>query len=275
MCLYVCSRSMYVCSKSMTGRGFSNIHTCSRGIHTCSRAFFSEFYYNLTWRFLDRGSVLFDFFSLDKPVCPKTPLPVMLFWHTRFKNQRKRYPRRGIVILSWVGIAKTLTGNGVLDLSPSPLDDACSTYMHTCSTYMHAQHTYIHAQHTYIHAQHTCIHTCTASEASEAPKSRYPAWTKKCVQTLVSAIVLKHSGEPVRNLIFWASGGLSKHGPPSMYVCMSETSKHVCMYVCMLSMYVCMLSMYVCMYVEHVCMYVNRHTYMHTYTYILTSRPSH
>ena len=102
MCLYVCSRSMYVCSKSMTGRGFSNIHTCSRGIHTCSRAFFSEFYYNLTWRFLDRGSVFFDFFSLDKPVCPKTPLPVMLFWHTRFKNQRKRYPCRGIVMLCYI-----------------------------------------------------------------------------------------------------------------------------------------------------------------------------
>ena len=105
-------------------------------------------------------------------------------------------------------------------------------------------HIYIHI-HTYIH---TYIHTCTASEASEAPKSRYPAWTKKCVQTLVSAIVLKHSGEPVRNLIFWASGGLSKHGPPS-----------VCMYACMLSMYVCMLSMYVCMlsmYVCWACMYV-------------------
>ena len=151
MCLYVCSRSMYVCSKSMTGRGFSNIHTCSRGIHTCSRVFFSEFRYKLTWRFLDRASVLFDFFSLDKPVCPKTPLPVMLFWHTRFKNQRKRYPRQGIVILRWVGIAKTLTGNGVLDLSPSPLDDACSTYMHTCSTYMHAQHICIHTYSTYMH----------------------------------------------------------------------------------------------------------------------------
>ena len=86
--------SVYV-SFSMTGRGFSNIHTCSR-------VFFSEFYYNLTWRFLDRGSVLFDFFSLDKPVCPKTPLPVMLFWHTRFKNQRKRYPWRGIVMLSYI-----------------------------------------------------------------------------------------------------------------------------------------------------------------------------
>ena len=88
----------------------------------------------------------------------KNNLPVMLFWHTRYKNQRKRYPCRGIVMLSWVGIAKTLTGRGVLDLSPPPLDDACSTYIHACSTYIHAQHTYIHAQHTYIHAQHTYMH---------------------------------------------------------------------------------------------------------------------
>ena len=110
---------LYVCSKSMTGRGFSNIHTCSRGIHTCSRAFFSEFYYNLTWRFLDRGSVFFDFFSLDKPVCPKTIcLSCFLDIHAT-KNQRKRYPCRWIVMLSWVGIAKTLTGRGVLDLSPN------------------------------------------------------------------------------------------------------------------------------------------------------------
>ena len=137
---------LYVCSKSMTGRGFSNIHTCSR-------VFFSEFYYNLTWRFLDRGSVFFDFFSLDKPVCPKTICLSCFFDIHATKNQRKRYPCRGIVMLSWVGIAKTLTGRGVLDLSPPPLDDACSTYIHACSTYIHAQHTYIHAQHTYIHAQ--------------------------------------------------------------------------------------------------------------------------
>ena len=130
------------------------------------------------------------------------------------------------------------------------------TYIHTYTlegfkhTYIHARglQTYIHTHYSPValiyrsqlmHTQHTC-ECCSASEASEAQKSRYPAWTKKCVQTLVSAIVLKHSGEPVRNLIFWASGGLSKHWPPSMYVCMSETSKHVCMYVCMLSMYVCM-----------------------------------
>ena len=33
-------------------------------------------------------------------------------------------------------------------------------------------------------------------------KSRYPAWTKKFVQTLVSVSVLRHSGDPGRNLIF-------------------------------------------------------------------------
>ena len=150
--MYVCSRSMYVCSKSTTSRGVLNIHTWTSNIHTKLVHDLCPHAYNLTWRFLDRGSVLFDLRSLDKPICSKTPLPVVLFWHTCFKNQRKRYPRRWIVISSWVGIAKTLTGNVVLDLSPLLLDDACSTYMHTCSTYMHSQH-------TYIHAQHTCIHT--------------------------------------------------------------------------------------------------------------------
>ena len=57
-----------------------------------------------------------------------------------------------------------------------------------------------------------------------------------------------------------------------LQACMSETSKHGCMYVCMYAKHVCMYVEHVCMYVEHVCMYVNRqtyiHTYMHTYTYI-------
>ena len=151
----------------------------------------------------------------------------MLFGHTRYKKSKKTLPlsRNRHVKLSWN--RKNPHRQRVLDLSPPPLDDACSTYIHACSTYIHAQHTYIHAQHTYIHAQHTCIHTyllnscaayicmslcmyvcihihtCLASEASEAPKSRYPAWTKKIVQTFVSVIVLKHSREPGRNLIFF------------------------------------------------------------------------
>ena len=89
----------------------------------------------------------------------KNPLPVMLFGHTRYKKSKKTLPlsRNRHVKLSWNH--KNPHRQRVLDLSPPPLDDACSTYIHACSTYIHAQHTYIHAQHTYIHAQHTCIHT--------------------------------------------------------------------------------------------------------------------
>ena len=83
----------------------------------------------------------------------------MLFGHTRYKKSKKTLPlsRNRHVKLSWNH--KNPHRQRVLDLSPPPLDDACSTYIHACSTYIHAQHTYIHAQHTYIHAQHTCIHT--------------------------------------------------------------------------------------------------------------------
>ena len=57
------------------------------------------------------------FVGLDKPVCPTTIcLSCFLDIHAT-KNQSKRYPCRWIVMLSWVGIAKTLTGRGILDLS--------------------------------------------------------------------------------------------------------------------------------------------------------------
>ena len=89
----------------------------------------------------------------------KNPLPVMLFGHTRYKKSKKTLPlsRNRHVKLSWN--RKNPHRQRVLDLSPPPLDDACSTYIHACSTYIHAQHTYIHAQHTYIHTCSTYMHT--------------------------------------------------------------------------------------------------------------------
>ena len=96
-----------------------------------------------------------------------------------------------------------------------------------------------------------------------SPKLRYPAWTKKCVQTLVSVSVLKHSGEPARNLIFWSPGDCLRWTPRAcMYVCLNPSSEYVCLKpssVCLKpsSVYVwrpqaCMfervcLSVYVCM----------------------------
>ena len=79
-----------------------------------------------------------------KPLC----LSCFLDIHAT-KNQRKRYPCRGIVMLSWVGIAKTLTGRGFWTCLLLPWT-------------MHAQHTYMHAQHTYmlnIHTYMVNIHT--------------------------------------------------------------------------------------------------------------------
>ena len=70
----------------------------------------------------------------------------------------------------------------------------CRYVEHVC---MYVEHV---CSQTYIHA-YIYIHTCLASEASEAPKSRYPAWTKKCVQTLDSAMVLKHSGLGFKNTL--------------------------------------------------------------------------
>ena len=93
---------MYVCSKSTTGRGVLNIHTWNSNIHTKLVHDLRPHAYNLTWRIVDRGRALFDLRSLDKLICSKTPLLVVLFWHTRFKNQRKRYPWRGIVMLSYI-----------------------------------------------------------------------------------------------------------------------------------------------------------------------------
>ena len=108
---------------------------------------------------------------------------------------------------------------------------------------------------TYIN---TYIHTGIGGFWS--PRTRYPAWTKKCVQTLVSVSVLKHSGELTRNMIFRPSRSLLEEvyvclRPLSMYVRLRSPSVYVCMYVCLRQ-----LSMYVCMYVSNI------HTYIHTYT---------
>ena len=95
----------------------------------------------------------------------------------------------------------------------------------------------------------TYIHTGIGGFWS--PRTRYPAWTKKCVQTLVSVSVLQYSGELAWNLIFRPSRSLLE----GVYVCLRPPSVYVCMYVCLrqLSMYVCMSQTYI-------------HTYIHTYT---------
>ena len=121
----------------------------------------------------------------------------MLFGHTRYKKSKKTLPlsRNRHVKLSWN--RKNPHRQRVLDLSPPPLDDACSTYIHACSTYIHAQHTYIHAQHTYIHAQHTCIHTYLLNSCA--------------------AYICMY-------LCMYACMYVSKH--VCMYVCMFETVNH-------------------------------------------------
>merc|ERR1712217_126387 len=87
----------------------------------------------------------------------------MLFGHTRYKKSKKTLPlsRNRHVKLSWN--RKNPHRQRVLDLSPPPLYDACSTYIHACSTYIHAQHTYIH---TYI-LKHTYVCIVCMSEVSK------------------------------------------------------------------------------------------------------------
>ena len=104
-CMYASWACMYVRKPSACHGFWTYIHGPRTYIQTHSNDL-RPHAYNLTWRFLDRGSVLFDLRSLDKPICSKTPLPVVLFWHTRFKNQRKRYPWRGIVMLSYIVFAQ-------------------------------------------------------------------------------------------------------------------------------------------------------------------------
>ena len=103
----------------------------------------------------------------------------------------------------------------------------------------------------------TYIHTGIGGFWS--PRTRYPAWTKKCVQTLVSVSVLKHSGELTRNLIFRPSRSLLEEvyvclrplsmyvclRSPSVYVCMSQAAKHVCMYVSNIHTYTLMSQTYI------------------------------
>ena len=149
--------------------------------------------------------------SRAKRVCFKTPLPVRVFDDST--------QRTSINVMLFWNPQKLIHKDTILIL----------VYIHTYPVF--ARRINIVKPKTYIHTQQR--ENAHRHRSFWSPKLRYPAWTKKCVQTLVSVSVLKHSGEPARNLIFWASGSLFKHGPPRVYVCMSETSKHVCMYVCM------------------------------------------
>ena len=70
----------------------------------------------------------------------------------------------------------------------------------------------------------------SALKSSGIQKPRYPASTKKCLQTLVSVSVLKHSAELARNLIFPPSRSLLE-AASSVYVCMFKAHERVCIYV--------------------------------------------